>query len=62
VDLSLLVEDVAALLDPAREDQVPKDAEKILAVEACVLDLAQGADRLRFPGDRHAQGTIAAKG
>jgi hypothetical protein len=51
---------MATLLDPARKDEVPEDAEEILAVEACVLDLAQGADRLRFPGDRHAQGTIAA--
>ena len=33
-DLPLAVEDVAALLDPAREEHVAVDAEQVLAVEA----------------------------
>src|SRR5216683_3275227 len=32
-DLALLVEDVAALLDPAREHHVPVDAEEVVPVE-----------------------------
>ena len=52
-DLPLLVEDVPALLDPARQQHVPVDAEEILAVEACLPDLVQRADGLRFSRDRH---------
>ena len=55
-DLPLPVEDVPALLDPARDQHVPVDAEQVLAVEARVPDLAQGADRLRSRGDRHRAG------
>src|SRR5207248_2729016 len=51
-DLPLLVEDVAALLDPTREHHVAVDAEQILAVEAGLLDLSQRADWLCFT-DRH---------
>ena len=47
-DLALLVEDVAALLDPARDQHVAVDAEQVLAVEARLPDLAQRADRLGF--------------
>jgi hypothetical protein len=50
---------MAALLDPSGEDEVSEDTEEVLAIETCLLDLAQGADRLRFPGDRHSLRTIA---
>ena len=53
-DLALLVEDVAALLDPARDQHVPVDREQILTVETRFADLAQGADRLCFAGNSHA--------
>ena len=51
-DLPLPVEDVPALLDAARDQHVPVDAEEVLAVEAGVPDLAQGADGLRSRRDR----------
>ena len=47
-DLALPVEDVAALLDAARDQEVAVDAEQILAVESCVPNLAERADGLRF--------------
>src|SRR4029079_16633022 len=53
-DLPLLVEDVAALLDPAGKDHVTVDAEEVLAVEARLLALRQRADWLCFPGNGHA--------
>src|SRR6187551_2588224 len=53
-DLPLLVEDVATLFDPAREQHVTVDPEQVLAVEARLLDLRQRADWLCFPGDGHA--------
>ncbi len=40
-DLALLVEDVAALLDAARDEHVAVDAEEILAVEAGLADLGE---------------------
>ena len=52
-DLALLVEDVAALLDPARDQHVAVDAEEVLAVEAGLLHFLQRPDRLGFP-DCHA--------
>jgi hypothetical protein len=52
-NLALLVEDVAALLDPARDQHVAVDRQQVLAVEPRLADLAQGADRLCFAGDRH---------
>jgi hypothetical protein len=45
-DLPLLVEDVTALLDPARGQHVAVDAEQVLAVEASFLHLLQRLDRL----------------
>ena len=45
-DLALLVEDVAALLDPARDQHVAVDGEQVLAVEACLADFLQRADGL----------------
>src|SRR6185503_8920032 len=53
-NLPLLVEDVAALLDPAGEEHVTVDPEQVLAVEARLLDLCQRADWLCFPGNGHA--------
>ena len=52
-DLALPVEDVPALLDPARDQHVAVDAEQVLAVEAGLLDLLQRADRLGSRRDRH---------
>ena len=52
-DLPLLVEDVAALLDPARDEHVAVDPEEVLPVEPGVLDLLQRAHRLGFTY-RHA--------
>jgi hypothetical protein len=52
-DLPLLVEDVAALLDPARDQHVPVDAEQVLAIEAGFLHFAQRGDRLGL-SDSHA--------
>ena len=40
-NLALLVEDVAALLDAARDEHVAVDAEEILAVEARLADLGE---------------------
>jgi hypothetical protein len=48
-DLALLVQDVPALLDPARQQHVPIHAEQVLAVEADFLHFLKRADRLRFP-------------
>ena len=47
-DLALLVEDVPALLDPARDQHVAVDAEQVLAVEARLLHLLQRAYGLGF--------------
>ena len=52
-NLALLVEDVAALLDAARDEHVAVHAEEVLAVEAGFTDLGEGADGLGFAGDRH---------
>ena len=52
-DLALLVQDVPALLDAARDQEVAVDGEEILAIEACLHHLLERADRLRFPY-RHA--------
>jgi hypothetical protein len=52
-DLALLVEDVAALLDPTGDEQVAVDAEQVLAVEARLTYFTQRADRLRLTY-RHA--------
>ena len=52
-NLALLVEDVPALLDAARDQHVAVDAEEVLAVEARLLDLLQRADRLGFARDGH---------
>src|SRR5262249_2474743 len=52
-DLALLVQDVAALLDAARDQHVAVDAEEILAVEPRLLDLPERADGLRFARDCH---------
>ena len=57
-DLALAVEDAAALLDPAGHQHVRVDAEEILAVESCLSNLFQRADRLGFPGDGHSGGTL----
>jgi hypothetical protein len=57
-DLPLLVENVAAFLDAAGRDECPEDAEQVLAVEAQFLQLAQRADGLCFPGDRHEPQTL----
>ena len=60
-DLPLLVEDVAALLDAPRGEEVAVDVEEVLAVEAELSDLCERADRFCFPGDRHvARRTLAA--
>src|SRR5205823_14713045 len=59
-DLALLVEDVAALLDSARDQHVPVDAEEVLAVETCLLDLLQRAYGLCFTADRHRGRTLAS--
>src|SRR5215210_4891833 len=53
-DLALLVEDVPALLDPARDQHVAVDGEQVLAVEACLLYFLQRADGLGFTRDRHS--------
>src|SRR5207237_2062795 len=42
------------LLDAAREEHVPVDAEQILAVEPGFPNLAQRADRLGLSRDGHA--------
>ena len=47
-DLPLLVEDVAALLDAARDQHVAVDPEEVLAVEPCVLHLLERAHGLGF--------------
>ena len=57
-DLPLFVEDVPALLDPAREQHVAVDPEEVLAVETRLADLVQGGDGLGFPGDRHGVETL----
>ena len=60
-DLPLLVEDVAALLDPARREHVPVEAEQVLAVQPDLLHFLEGAERLRFPYCHwHPLGTIVA--
>ena len=52
-NLPLPVEDVAALLDPARHDHVAVDLEQVFAVESRFAHLLQGADWLRSLGDCH---------
>ena len=44
-NLALAVEDVAALLDPARDEHVAVDAEQVLAVESSLSHLLERADR-----------------
>jgi hypothetical protein len=53
-DLPLLVEDVTAFLDPARDQEVAVDAEEVLAVEARFPYLMQRADRLGFTNGHRA--------
>src|SRR5213079_2385387 len=57
-NLPLQVEDVAALLDSARQQHGAVDAEQVLAIEARVAHLFQRADGLGFPGDRHGRATL----
>jgi hypothetical protein len=57
-DLPLLVEDVPAFLDPARQQHLAVDTEQVLAVETRFADLAEGADGLCFAGDRHRAETL----
>jgi hypothetical protein len=59
-DLALAVEDVPALLDTAGDQHVAVDAEQVLAVEACLPDLAQGADR--FGSRRNRQDAANCNG
>ena len=47
-DLALLVEDVTALFDRARDQHVPVHREEVLAVEAGLLHLLERAERLGF--------------
>ncbi len=56
-DLPLLVEDVAALLDAARDEQVAEDGEQTFAVETGFPDLVERADRLGLTGDRTSDHT-----
>ena len=60
-DLALLVEDVSALLEPARDQHVAVDRQQVLAVETRLPDLGQRADRLRFTRDRHRPETLSAR-
>jgi hypothetical protein len=53
-DLALPVEDVAALLEPARQHHVPVDLEQVLAVEARLSHFTQRGDRLGL-SDCHTQ-------
>jgi hypothetical protein len=52
-DLSLAVQDVAALLDPSRHEHVAVDAEQVLAVEARLAHLVQRPHRACLSCDRH---------
>ena len=52
-DLALLVEDVAALLDPARDQHVLVDREEVIAVEARLSHLRQRPRGARFARDCH---------
>ena len=52
-DLALAVEDVPALLDPARDQHVAVDLEEVLAVEVGLLDVLGRLDRRGFSGDCH---------
>ena len=54
-DLALAVEDVAALLDAARDQHVAVDLEQVLAVEAPLPDVLERARRLGYAGDRHGR-------
>ena len=47
-DLPLLVEDVPALLDAARDEHVPVDGEQVLAVEPGLLHFLERAYGLCF--------------
>ena len=58
-DLSLLVEDVAPLLDSAGDQHVAVDAQEVLAIEAGVLHFLERADRLGFP---HCHGAPSGVG
>ena len=60
-DLALPVKDVAALLDPTRDQHVAVDRQQVLAIETRLSDLGQGADRLRFTRDRHRAETLSAR-
>src|SRR5262249_60005117 len=55
------VEDVAALLDAARQQHAAVDAEQVLTVEARLPHLPQRADGLGFPGDRHSGVTLTTR-
>src|SRR4051795_8023767 len=57
-NLALPIENVAALLDAARQHHAAVDAEQVLAVEARLADLFQRAEWLGFPGDRHGGATL----
>jgi hypothetical protein len=50
------------ILDAARDQHVPVDAEQVLAVEACLLHLCERADRLRLARNRHAMSPIGREG
>ena len=52
-DLALAIEDVAAFLDPARDQHVAVDLEQVLAVEARLLHLLKRAAGLGHACDRH---------
>jgi hypothetical protein len=52
-ELSLLVEDVSALLHASREEEVAVDPEQVLAREARFPDLVERADGLGFSGYCH---------
>ena len=52
-NLALAVEDVAPLLDAARDEHVAVGAEQVLAVEARLAHLVERPDRARLSCDRH---------
>ena len=60
-DLALLVEDVAALLDPARDQHVAVDGEEVVAVETRLPHLGQRPDRSGFARDRHEARTVTER-
>ena len=58
-DLALPVEDVAALLDAARDEHLAVHAEQVLVVEARLLDFFERAYGLGFARNRHRGRTLA---